>query len=62
MKSFYFLFAAAMLGLFCLMEYRGVSLDSNQSKPKPQYYSYHGSSSGGGYYGSSSSRGYYSHK
>ena len=63
MKSMYFLFAATVLGLFCLVEYRGMSMDSNQARPDPQFYSYHGrSSGGGGYFGSSSSRGYYSHK
>jgi hypothetical protein len=60
MKGFYFMFACAVFGLFCLLQFRGTSWDRNQRTPKPKYYSYRGGSSGG--YVGSSSRSYYSHK
>ncbi|MFA5504353.1 MAG: hypothetical protein WC314_09950 [Vulcanimicrobiota bacterium] len=59
MKIFYFLFAAAVFGAFCFLEYSGTSLDRGQRLPQPKYYSYRGpstsSSSGGGGF-------FYSHK
>ena len=51
MKSFYFIFALCVFGVFALLEYRGVSMDSNSRTASPQYYSYRGggsSRSGGG--------------
>lgn len=62
MTKLYFLFAAGVFGMFCMLEYQGASTLGPQLNPSPRYYSYRGSSSrSGGYYGgSSSSR--YSHK
>lgn len=54
MKAFYLLFAAAVFGVFCFLEYQGTSFDSSHRTPNPRYYSYRGvsssssSSSGGG--------------
>lgn len=51
MKAFYLIFAAAVFGIFCFLEYNGTSFDSSHRTPTPKYYSYRGassSSSGGG--------------
>lgn len=62
MKSFYFLFAMAVFGMFCFFEYRGVNTDFSQRSPSPKYYSYRGASGTGVVYGVSSGRSYSSHK
>ena len=45
MKGFYLIFAAAIFGLFCFLEYRGTSFDSSSRMPSPQYFSYRGGGS-----------------
>ncbi|MCA9777024.1 MAG: hypothetical protein KC800_09920 [Candidatus Eremiobacteraeota bacterium] len=45
MKGFYLIFAAAVFGLFCFLEYRGTSFDTSSRMPSPQYFSYRGVSS-----------------
>lgn len=64
MKSFYFLFAASLFAVFCLLEWKGVSTDRNRLVASPQYYSYYGGSSSGGVVvvGGSSRSSSYSHK
>ena len=42
MKGFYLIFAAAIFGLFCFLEYRGTSFDSSSRMPSPQNFSYRG--------------------
>lgn len=56
MKKMYWIFSACVFALFCLLEIRGVSWDSNHAVPDPKIYT--SRSSGGGY----SSGGYYSSK
>lgn len=58
MKTVYMIFAGSVFFVFCFLEMRGVSFDSNQTLPKPVIYSSRtssSSSSGGGssvfYYG-----------
>ena len=66
MKTMYLLFSVCVFALFCLLEWRGVAWDSNQTSPAPTIYT--SRSSGGGDYGGSSSRssssggGYFSSK
>lgn len=63
MKNFYVMFAVGSFLLFCGLEYKGISIDSNQTMQKPHIYSYHGGgSSSSGYRGSRRSGGGYYHK
>jgi len=61
MKSFYLVFACSVFAVFCLLEFRGVSMDSNHRIPTPEYYSYRGGGAAVGVAGASR-RSYYSHK
>ena len=62
MKSLYLMFSVCVFALFCLLEFRGVSWDSNQKTPSPNIYT--SRSTGGGYSSSrsGSSWGYFSSK
>lgn len=63
MKTLYMIFASCVFSMFCFMEVRGVSLDGNQTAPKPDIYTSRGGGGGVGFFSSSSSGGgYYSSK
>ena len=60
MKSMFLMFSACVFALFCFLEMRGVTWDTNQRTPAPQIYTSRSSSSSG--YRGGSSWGYFSSK
>lgn len=52
MKTMYMIFAGVVFLFFCMFEMRGVTMDRNQTAPKPDIYTSRGS--GGGSRGGSS--------
>lgn len=50
MKTLYILFASCVFLMFCVLEFRGVSWDTNETAPRPQAFSSRGSSGGGSYF------------
>jgi hypothetical protein len=48
MKIGYMIFAGCVFALFCMLEMKGVALDSNQAAPKPDIYTRRSGGSSGG--------------
>lgn len=47
MRKFYLIYTITLVILFCFLQYRGYSMDSNHIFPSPSYYNSRGVGGGG---------------